>query len=162
MKKVSRLFSFIVLLLLSGCSESSVDVFKKDAAAFCDVFDVEEWLDIYQKGEDSTFEGASNPTNSENEWFDGILRKRVNASVESIEFKNLTDHINSRKYFSEIYPSTKLKIEALTGEEWQCEKLEFFYRDLVANPSNINQPVQAKTEIDVEICLLYTSPSPRD
>jgi hypothetical protein len=107
---------FLILLFASilvvGCS-SKTETYKKEAEAFCNVHNPENWRDYKNTG--SYFE------------FQDELVKRISKVVVSEEFRNIFKKLSEDDSRPDAYSFYKTEIEKLTGEEWNCPYAKDFY-----------------------------------
>ena len=129
------IFAYVILV---GCTQSiasNKQALLKDANAFCDIHEAKHWKDI-----------SSNTPITE---FNKIIYERVRKSVKSDEFYKFIESMNSVKFYRQMYPTAKIRIEEITGVAWDCPAYKEFYsikinRDNTVSQANVADIVMTK------------------
>ena len=101
-----------VLFAASGC-ESQQEILKKDASAFCEIHNPENWTEFAKTG---------SPAELEKE-----LNKRIDKAIKTKAFKDVVAELNQVEFMRELYPTAQSKISNLIGEKWDCPYYQEFY-----------------------------------
>ncbi len=127
-------FPLFLVVLLASCETTSS--LEKDAISFCQIHHKQNWRDIAE--------------NISVEEFNEIVEKRTQASVNTKEFIALISEMRTVRFYKEMYPTVKQKIEVLTEKEWNCPEYESFYRLSITREPDLNL-IENLSAVDIVI-----------
>lgn len=111
-KPLNSALFIVASLILVSCSNKNEDL-TNDSLRFCDVFTIENW---------DNYESGITPSELEE-----TVSKKSKEAVKTEEFTSLIDDLNAIEFYHDLYPTAKVRIEALTGKEWECPQYQKFY-----------------------------------
>ncbi len=110
--KIKLASIIFITITFFGCSKATL-LYDQEAKVFCDLHDVENW-----EG------GARRASNAE---LKSILDQKVSEVKFSNEFQKIINDLDEIKFVKKLYPSAQEKIQAFTGELWECPAYKEFY-----------------------------------
>jgi hypothetical protein len=102
----------LLFLVVSAC-ESQQEILKKEANAFCEIHNPENWKEFAKTG---------SPAELEKE-----LNKRIDKAIKTKALKDVIAELNQVEFMRELYPTAQKKISNLIGENWDCPFYQEFY-----------------------------------
>lgn len=131
----------LVVVFSPACSVqfSTKMFYREDAEAFCAIHELDNWSDV-----------SSEMPLSE---FNQLVIERELAVVKTQTFKEIVEDLSKVNFYPELYPLAKRRIQAVTGEDWDCPAYEKF-SSLVQKP--VSLPAVDTSNISPDI-LINTS-----
>jgi len=125
-------FSLYILcsLPLFACAPNLVvedQLLKQDAKIFCDLHKTENLTEI--PSEATTDEASS------------IIYHRGIQSLKTVEVRMLLEEMNTVRFYRQMYPLAKEKIEKITGDVWNCPAYKNFYQIKLADNNSDSNPI---------------------
>ena len=102
----------MAIITAVGCNPEQEN-YKKEAAAFCEVHNPENWR---------AFAKTGSPGELQKE-----LNSRIDQVVKTTAFKKIVAELNQVEFMRKLYPTAQSKISKLIGRQWECPYYKEFY-----------------------------------
>ncbi len=131
-KPLIGLITLPILLLLQGCfGETKLESVQKDAAAFCEIHNLNSWQAFFSQQPAGINEVDSGLYDE--------LDSRIEKVIKTSELSGVITELNQVQWRKQLYPTAIEKISKLIKEDWECSYYEEFYSIKAEKVSDFKQ-----------------------